>query len=309
MPANPESLPEPTLRFVTCASPRGLHRLAYWQWDARCGAPQGEGTVVCVHGLTRNARDFDALAARLSERYRVVCPDMAGRGRSDRLADPMSYAVPQYVADCVTLVARLDVEKVDWIGTSMGGLIGMSLAALPGNPVARLVLNDIGPSIEPAGLARIGGYVGDDPSYESFEQGERALRELMRDFGPHTDAEFRLLSRHYLVRKPAAGETGGAGEAPERWGHHYDPAIAVPFRALAGQPQPDLWPFWAAIRCPTLAIRGAQSDILTADVAARMAASGPRAEVVEFEGIGHAPTLIADAQIAAVERFLNKEQA
>src|SRR5688572_4499675 len=133
-------VPEPELRHVLCASPKGLHRIAYWQWNARTGAPGGEGTVLCVHGLTRNGRDFDALAARLSERWRVVCPDMAGRGRSDRLADPMLYQLPQYVADCITLIARLDVEKLAWIGTSMGGLIGMALASLPGTPVLRLVL-------------------------------------------------------------------------------------------------------------------------------------------------------------------------
>ena len=270
--------------------------MAYWQWDARSGSPAGEGTVVCVHGLTRNGRDFDALAARLSERFRVVCPDIAGRGRSDRLADPMLYTVPQYLADCVTLIARLDVEKVDWIGTSMGGLIGMSMAALPGNAIGRLVLNDIGPHIDPAGLERIAGYVGDDPRFESFEQGEATLRELMRDFGPHTAAQFRLLSRHYVIRK---------GDA---WGYHYDPAIAVPFRALAGLPQPDLWPMWDAIACPVLAIRGAQSDILTAEVAARMSARGPRARVVEFPGIGHAPTLIAGEQVAAIENFLYQER-
>ncbi|MCM5568918.1 alpha/beta hydrolase [Burkholderiaceae bacterium FT117] len=295
MQSETPQLPEPVLRHVTCASPKGLHRLAYWQWDAREGGPAGKGTIVCVHGLTRNGRDFDALAARLSERHRVVCPDIAGRGRSDRLADPMLYGIPQYLADCVTLIARLDVDKVDWVGTSMGGLIGMTLASLPGNPIGRLVLNDIGPHIDPAGLERIAGYVGDDPSFDSFEQGEATLRELMRDFGPHTDAQFRLLSRHYVIRKG------------ERWGYHYDPAIAVPFRALAGLPQPDLWPMWDAIACPTLAIRGANSDILPAQVVAAMSARGPRARVVEFDGVGHAPTLIADEQIAAVQDFLNEE--
>jgi pimeloyl-ACP methyl ester carboxylesterase len=294
--ADPLLLPEPVLRHVQCASPRGLHRIAYWQWDARQGSPEGEGTVLCVHGLTRNARDFDALAARLSERWRVVCPDMAGRGASDRLADPMHYQVTQYVSDCITLIARLDVEKLDWVGTSMGGLIGMAVASLPGTPVSRLVLNDIGPMIDPAGLARIAAYVGDDPSFDSFEQGEATLRELMRDFGPHTNAQFRLLSRHYVIQKG------------ERWGYHYDPAIAVPFRALADLPQPDLWPMWNAIRANTLIIRGAHSDVLPAEVAARMLAAGPPAQLVEFEGIGHAPSLIADEQIEAVHAFLDKEQ-
>lgn len=287
---------EPRLRHVTCASPKGLHRLAYWEWLPPAATPGNAPTVVCVHGLTRNGRDFDALAARLSQRWRVVCPDMVGRGRSDRASDPQLYSLPQYIADCVTLVARLDVERVAWVGTSMGGLIGMLLAAMPGTPIGRLVLNDIGPEIDAAGRTRIGGYVGQDPQFASEAEGVAALRELMRDFGPHTDAQFRLLSRHYVIRK---------GDA---WGYHYDPAIAVPFRALAGLPQPDLWPMWDAIACPVLAIRGEESDILTAEVAARMAARGPRARVVEFAGIGHAPTLIDGAQVAAVEAFLNQER-
>ena len=285
---------EPVLRYVTCASPKGLHRLAYWQWDARSGPPTGEGTVLCVHGLTRNGRDFDAVAAKLSERWRVVCPDMPGRGRSDRFADPMLYTVPQYVADCITLIARLDVDKIDWIGTSMGGLIGMAIAALPGTPVARLVLNDIGPHLDPQGLERIANYVGDDPSFESFEQGEATLRAVMRDFGPHTDEQFRLLSRHYVIPKGA------------QWGYHYDPAIAVPFRVQAGMPQPDLWPYWDAIRAPVLVLRGRDSDLLSTDVASKMQQRGPRARIVEFAGVGHAPTLIADEQIVAVETFLNE---
>ena len=288
-----KSMTEPVLRSVGCASPRGLHRIAYWQWDCRSGSPQGEGTVVCVHGLTRNGRDFDALAWRLSSRYRVICPDMAGRGRSDRFADPMGYAVPQYVADCVTLIARLDVEQVIWVGTSMGGLIGMSMAALPGNAISKLVVNDIGPFIDPEGLGRIASEVGDDPLFDSFEQGEAILRQRMRSFGPHTDEQFRLLSRHYLIARAS------------RWGFHYDPAIAVPFKALAGMQQPDLWPMWEAIRCPVLALRGRQSDVLQADVAERMTCSGPRARLVEFAGVGHAPTLIADDQVEAIENFLN----
>jgi pimeloyl-ACP methyl ester carboxylesterase len=294
--ADPMIPPEPTLRHVSCASPRGLHKIAYWQWDARSGSPLGEGTVLCVHGLTRNGRDFDALAERLSERWRVVCPDMAGRGASDRLADPMLYQVPQYISDCITLIARLDVEKLHWVGTSMGGLIGMAIASMAGTPIDRLVLNDIGPMIDPEGLTRIASYVGDDPVFDSFEQGEATLREVMRDFGPHTNAQFRLLSRHYVVPKG------------NRWGYHYDPAIAVPFRAMSGMPQPDLWPMWNAIRSDTLVIRGAQSDILPPEVAARMQREGPRVQLAEFAGIGHAPTLIADDQIEAVTAFLDKEQ-
>ncbi len=285
---------EPVLRHVTCAHPGGLHRLAYWQW----GDAANPDVVLCVHGLTRNGRDFDALAQRLAPRKRVVCPDIAGRGRSDRLRDPNLYGLPQYIADCVTLIARLDVERLAWIGTSMGGLIGMSYAALPGNAVAKLVLNDVGPEIDPVGLQRIATYVGTDPRYPSFEAAEQALRLAMVNFGPHTDEQFRLLSRHALVR---IGDT---------WGMNYDPAIAVPVKATvaalaaSGAQPPSLWPLYDQIGCPTLVLRGAQSDVLSPEVAAQMSARGPRAQVVQFEGVGHTPTLIVDDQIAAVERFL-----
>jgi len=286
---------EPRLRHVTCASPKGLHRLAYWEWLPPAATPGNAPTVVCVHGLTRNGRDFDALAARLSQRWRVVCPDMVGRGRSDRASDPQLYSLPQYIADCVTLVARLDVERVAWVGTSMGGLIGMLLAAMPGTPIGRLVLNDIGPEIDAAGRTRIGGYVGQDPQFASEAEGVAALRELMRDFGPHTDDQFRLLTRHYLVPR-------GTG-----FTFAYDPAIAVAFREQQAAPVLDLWPFYDAIRCPTLVTRGAQSDILSAATAEAMARRGPKAQRVAFEGVGHAPTLIAADQVDAVERFLSEE--
>lgn len=279
---------EPRLRYVTCPDPRGLHRMAYWEWGEGNGGPP----VVCVHGLTRNGRDFDALANRLASRFRVVCPDMIGRGRSDRVADPAMYVVPQYVSDCVTLIARLDADRVHWIGTSMGGLIGMSMASLPGNAVASLVLNDIGPVIDPAGLARIAGYVGQNPRFASFEEGEKALRELMVDFGPHTDEEFRLLSRHFIVNRG------------DHWGFHYDPAIAEAFRAASAQPAVPLWPLYDAIRCPVGVIRGSTSDILSAETTLEMTRRGPKAKVEEVAGVGHAPSLIADDQIAAVERLL-----
>lgn len=276
---------EPILRHVTCASPKGLHRIGYAEWG-----PRDAPVVLCVHGLTRNGRDFDALAERLGGRYRFICPDMVGRGTSDFAVDPALYAVPQYVADCVTLIARLDVPEVTWLGTSMGGIIGMVLASLPGTPIGRLILNDIGPQIVAAGLARIASSIGDDPVFDSFEHGERELRGRMTEFGEHTDAQFRYLSRHYVVQRG------------DNWRFHYDPKIADAVRASAGVPAPDLWPVYGAIRCPVRVIRGETSDILTAETAAGMAARGAR--VAEVAGVGHAPTLIADDQIAIVERFL-----
>ncbi len=280
---------EPALRYVTCAHPGGLHRMAYWEW----GRADNPDVVVCVHGLTRTGRDFDVVASRLAKRFRVVCPDVVGRGASDRFGKPDWYTVPVYVADMVTLVARLGVESIDWIGTSMGGIIGMVFAATPGNPIRRLVVNDIGPEISEAGLQRIGGYVGNIPTFASFDEAERALRLLMVDFGPHDDAQFRVLSRHYIVERDG------------RWTYHYDPAIAQAFHAAqSGGPAVPLWPLWDAIKGPALVVRGTRSDILSTEVARQMAQRGPRAQLYEVEGVGHAPTLIADDQIAAVERFL-----
>lgn len=286
----------PVLREVLCASPIGLHRLAYWEWLPEGSSDARLPVVVCVHGLTRNARDFDRLAQRLATRYRVICPDMAGRGRSQWLADSALYAVPQYVADCVTLIARLDVERIAWVGTSMGGLIGMSLAALGGSPIATLVLNDIGPVIDTAGLARIGSYVGQAPSFERYEDCVAYTRQSAASFGPHDDDGWDALSRHYWVQR-----------SDGRWHAHYDPRIAEPFKAWVGQPALDLWPIYEAVRCPTLLVRGEQSDLLTAEVARAMSTRGPRARLVEFSGVGHAPSFIPTDQIDVVDHFLREQ--
>jgi pimeloyl-ACP methyl ester carboxylesterase len=280
---------DPLLRYVTCAHPGGLHRLAYWERGDR----HNPSVVVCCHGLTRSGLDMDPLAQRLSARHRVICPDMIGRGRSDWVDDPNLYQVPQYVADCVTLVARLDVEALAWVGTSMGGLIGMLLAAARGTPIARLVLNDVGPELDPAGLTRIGNYVGADPSFDSFEEGEAYVKRFSAEFGSLTDEQWRLLTRHYVVQR------GG------RWRFHYDPRIREPFRTNAGVPLPDLWPVYDAIACPTLVVRGALSDLLSDQVARRMTERGPKAQRVDVPGVGHAPTFIPADQIDIVDRFLS----
>ena len=287
----------PAHRAVTCCHPGGLHRIAYREWspaaDAADALAAGNRTVLCVHGLTRTGHDFDPLAARLAARgLRVVCPDMAGRGDSDPLPAGAMYEVPLYVADCVTLVARLGVERVDWIGTSMGGLVGMVLASLPGHPIARLLVNDIGPVIETAGLDRIRGYVGERPAFASFEAAEAALRVTMRDFGPHTDEEFRHLSRHHFREGPDG-----------RWRAHHDPAIAEPILAGGTGAPAALWNAWRAIDCPVTVLRGAESDVLSRDTFEAMVGKGGVAGE-EFAGVGHAPTLIAEDQVRAVMRFL-----
>jgi pimeloyl-ACP methyl ester carboxylesterase len=263
--------------------------MAYYEW----GRADNPRVLVCVHGLGRCARDFDNLARALSDRYRVVCPDVAGRGDSDWLADPMLYGVPQYVADMVTLVARLDVEQVHWLGTSMGGLIGMALAAQQGTPITRLVLNEAGPVIGKASLERIATYFGKVPPLPSFEAAEQMVRVVSAPFGPHTDDEWRFLTE-VVVRKTADGA----------WRMHYDPRIAEPFRQQITDKDIELWPTYDAVRCPTLLIRGAQSDLLSRETAEQMTQRGPRAKLVELPGIGHAPTLLHADQIALVREFL-----
>lgn len=284
---------EPHLHHVQCLSPAGLHRMAYWEWGER-GNPR---VLVCVHGLSRQGRDFDALARALSERYRVICPDVMGRGESDWRPDPALYQVPVYVSDMVSLLARLDVEQVDWVGTSMGGLIGLGLASLPGSPIARLVLNDVGPAIEYAALQRIGSYLGRRMQFADLAEGAAHLREISTGFGPHSEAEWLALSRPMFRPAPQGGVR-----------LHYDPAIAAPFAALtpelAAAGEAALWRAYEALRCPTLLLRGAQSDLLSRATAEAMTQRGPRAVLEELPGVGHAPTLVAPEQIELVRHFL-----
>jgi pimeloyl-ACP methyl ester carboxylesterase len=284
---------EPELKSVACLDGRGLHRMAYWQW----GEAANPRVLLCVHGLTRQGRDFDELARALSGSYRIVCPDVVGRGRSDRLADPMGYTVPSYVADMVTLLARLDAEVVDFLGTSMGGLVGLGLAGLDGSPLRRLVLNDVGPAVDPKGLQRIAGYVGRPARWGTLDEAADALWAVSQGFGPHTRAQWLALTEPQLMAD------GRGGLVPR-----CDPAIAAPFAALtpelarAGEAQ--LWNTWDRLRLPTLVLRGAESDILAPATAEAMAARGPRAQTHEFAGVGHAPTLVQPGQIEVVRRFL-----
>jgi pimeloyl-ACP methyl ester carboxylesterase len=264
----------------------GFQELAWTEWGPAEGAP-----VVCVHGLTRNGRDFDMLAAALAARgRRVLCPDLPGRGASDWLAEPMLYTPPSYVVALAHLLARLD-GPVDWVGTSLGGICGMMVAAGCNTPIRRMVLNDIGSRVPDSAAARIAAYVGMEFAFPDLDALEAHLRAVHAPFGPLTDAEWRHLATHAARRLPDG-----------RLGMHYDPAIAVPFRdAPAGAV--DLSAVWARVGVPVLLIRGAESDILEAEVAAAMAAR-PGVELVTLPGIGHAPALMEDGQIARVAAFL-----
>lgn len=275
---------------VQCLSPAGLHRIAYTEW----GDARNPRVLVCVHGLSRVGRDFDDLARALCADYRVVCPDIVGRGRSDWLADPTDYQIPQYVADMVTLLARLDADSVHWVGTSMGGLIGLALAAMPDAPITRLVLNDVGPLLKAEALKRIAEYLGQSPVFADFAQAEAYIRAVSASFGLTTDAQWRRLTEVSLVA--AAG--GG-------WRLHYDPAIALPLRTQgSGSVDIDLWHIYDAVRCPTLVVRGAQSDLLDRTTLAAMAIRGPHAATIEIPEVGHAPMFLDTGQIDIVRNFL-----
>ena len=280
---------EPRRRSVLCASPAGLHRIAYREW----GDPRNRDVLVCVHGLTRSGRDFDELARALGAQFRIVCPDVAGRGDSDRLADPKHYTWAQYVADMVTLIARLDVEAVNWLGTSMGGMIGMALAAQPGNPVRKLVLNDAAPVIAKAALERIAAYVGQELRFATLEEAEKYVRTISAPFGPHSDAQWRFLAENWVRR----GEDG-------RLRPHYDTRIVEVYRATMPEKDLELWHLYDTVRCPTLLVRGEQSDLVSRQTAAEMARRGPKARLAEIRGVGHAPTLLHPDQIAVVRDFL-----
>ncbi|MCS0627827.1 alpha/beta hydrolase [Telluria mixta] len=286
---------EPKLKSVLCSSPAGLHRMAYKEW----GDPANTNVLVCVHGVTRVADDFDALARAMSDRYRVVCPDVVGRGRSGRLRDPALYVIPQYVADMVTLIARVTAgdEGVEWFGTSMGGLIGIALASLPGSPIRRMVLNDIGPVLDPVALGRIGDYIGQEIRFATFAEGAAYVRMVSTPFGPHSDAQWDKLARDVLVQ-----------QSDGQWALHYDLGLAQPFKAMTpqkvAQDEAQLWAAYDAIRCPTLLVRGEQSDLLSRATAEEMTRRGPKPALREIAGVGHAPTFLQPEQIAIAREFL-----
>ncbi|MDP2017795.1 alpha/beta fold hydrolase [Hydrogenophaga sp.] len=281
-------------------------RLAYWDWS--CQAADHRSVVVCVHGLSRQGLDFDTLAQALRQRSRVIAVDVAGRGHSDWLADPMGYQIPTYAGDLAALVAHLRAEvpdvQIDWVGTSMGGLIGMAMAAQPQMALRRLVLNDVGPVIQWEALLRIGTYLGLNPSFESEQAAVDYLASISTGFGPHTPEQWRALSLPLLRQRDG------------RWWFHYDPAIATPFKAMTANAdeaaarqivqagETALWGLYDAIQVPTLLLRGAQSDLLTPETAQHMTQRGPKASLVTFNGVGHAPTLVAHDQVAAVRDFL-----
>jgi len=277
---------------VRCLSRAGFHTMRYSEW----GAADNPRVLLCVHGLTRVGTDFAHLAENLSDSYRIVCPDVVGRGRSDWLADPMLYGLPQYSFDITTLIARLNADRVDLLGTSMGGLIGLSLAGQPNAPIGRLILNDIGPSLELDALLRIADYVGRSVRFADLDQATEYVRSIAAGFGLRTLPEWREITES-VVRMDGA-----------EWIFRYDPGIAVSLKATSAETnalaEAKLWQLYDAVRAPVLVVRGAESDLLSRSTAAEMTRRGPRAELVEIPGVGHAPMFFDPQQIAVVRRFL-----
>lgn len=313
----------PRLNYVMCTSPAGIHRMAYWEW----GDPNNSRVLLCVHGLTRTGRDFDALAQVLSAHYRVVCPDIVGRGKSDRLADPDAYVVPQYVADIFTLLARLQPSTLDWIGTSMGGLIGLGVASALCNaqqllawstnesslsvseliPFRRMVINDIGPVINTEGLARIGNYIDQELVFDSFEETVANAKVRWQDFGPHTQAQWEHLTNYVFTQQDG------------QWLLAYDLGIAAPFKkqflqqkeeqaeAIVQDAEEVLWQAFENLPAEVLIIHGELSDLLSNTTTKEMLGRNPKASLYEVQGVGHAPTLMQTEQIEKVKQFLLQE--
>jgi len=277
----------PRERHLRSLSAHGFHRVVYYEWGER----DNPDVVVCVHGIGRNGRDFDVLAEALASTHRVLAPDMPGRGKSEWLRNPLDYIAPTYLTTLTALICASGAEDVTWVGTSMGALLGIMAASLPETPVKRLVVNDAGPVLDPAAIARIGQYFGTDPTFATYDELAAYVRTISAPFGPLTDAQWEHVTR-----------TNARQRDDGKWGVGYDPAIAIPFRA---QPTAaNLWPLWDAIRCPTLVLRGALSDLLASETAREMTERGPKPRVIEFAGVGHAPMLLARDQVDPVVDFV-----
>ncbi len=277
--------------YVECVNGESSHRMAYHAW----GDPSNPRVLLCVHGLTRRGSDFKTLAQAMCQDYYVVCPDVVGRGDSDRLANPMQYAVPQYVADMIALVKQLGVSQVNWFGTSMGGLIGMVYAAMPNSPISKLLINDVGPRIEPEAIARLGSYVGQPFSFANRAHALEKLNTICATFGDHTPEEWEVYNGPMLVQREG------------QWVMHYDPDIAVPFASvnpiMAKAGEMAMWHAFKQIHIPILIVRGGNSDLLSAATVAEMCKSNPYARSIEIPNVGHAPAFVKAEQIALAKEF------
>jgi len=285
-------VPAPRTGTVRCINSKGFHQVAYQDW----GEIDSKQTVFCTHGLTRNSHDFDALAYALSKKRRVICPDTVGRGKSDWLPDHEDYQIPQYNTDFNTVTAHIGCEEYDYIGTSLGGMMGMILAAMPNSPVRRLVINDIAPEVPHSAMARLGNYLHLDPYFKNLNEVEAHLRTTLAPFNPMTDEDWA----HYA--KTSSRKDGRGYKLA------FDPDISNTYgRRYWYLMYFNLWKYWVRIKCPVLILRGKESDFLNQHLLERMMRKLPQAECIEFEGTGHTPTLNAKEQIDPIIKWLDKK--
>jgi cobalt-zinc-cadmium efflux system protein len=279
--------------YVQCMDGESTHRMAYHAW----GNPRNPKVLLCVHGLTRRGSDFKTLAEAMCKDYYVVCPDVVGRGDSDRLSNPMQYAVPQYVADIAQLVKTLGVSQVDWFGTSMGGLIGMVYAAMPNSPIRKMLINDVGPKIEAEAIKRLGSYVGQPFSFANRTDALNRLNTICASFGEHTPDEWETYNGPMLIERNGL------------WIMHYDPDIAVPFASvnpiMAKAGEMAMWHAFKQIHIPMLIVRGAQSDLLSAATVEQMCKVNRHARSIEIPNVGHAPAFVKKEQVALAQEFFS----
>jgi len=276
---------------IPCLSLSGFHRMAYTDW----GRADASTTVICVHGLTRQGRDFDYLATSLAaEGYRVICPDLVGRGQSGWMPHALNYVFPQYCADIGSLLAMVGSAKVYWVGSSLGGLIGLVLASMPDSPIMKLVVNDIGPEVPVSAAARIGLRIAGLPTtFASLDEAERFHRRAFADWGELTDAQWRHVTTHAVSKGPD--------------GHSYvsrmDPKIAVAYQWLFYY-QMTLWNNWQRIRKPILAVHGEHSDFVPPHLLHAMKRAAPQMQSYRVASTGHMPMLMSAGEIGAIRGFL-----
>ena len=251
--------------------------------------------VLCAHGYSGNARDFDYLAQRLGTTARIVCIDFPGRGDSQWLNSALEYNLLQFAADARALIERLGAKQVDWVGTSMGGLVGMMLASQPSTPIRRLVMNDVGAYLPMDALQAIGRHLNAPESFASLEAVEKHLRRTRRDWGKIDERQWGTMAHHHArALRPGSSE----------YRLHFDPRIARLVRPLPFAPGLTFWDAWYRVRCPVLLLRGEHSDVLPADVADTMLDVHPDTRLVVVPDCGHVPSLMNEADVGTIRGFL-----
>lgn len=283
----------PQFNYIKCNNQKEEYRMFYTAWGNQ---EQCKKTMICVHGLNRNSRDWDFVGSYFAKKgYYVIAPDIVGRGNSDYLKDPMQYDIPFYVADMFLMIKTLGLTNIDWVGTSMGGLIGMGMAAMEHHPLRRMVLNDIGAEIEHTGLARIGGYSGSQPEFDSYTLAKDYLINISRDFGDLPEEIWEYYAQNSLQKN-----SQGKYEIKR------DVNLSKPFSASAPiDKNMELWPYWDKVKIPTLVIRGEHSDILSKLTIDRMQKINSATSTVQVDKAGHAPYLYSDAHLNFLEKFFD----